>query len=165
MSTAIEKAKAAAVAEVFTFVKKRGLTLEDLIEISGEDLKSPNPKKVEKAKRVEKCWSLMAKLDVKYADLELAAGVVADKAAGRICDTFDAGKVQAAAVVFDFIGAGNDVDTEQSAEQRKRVYADSEDFSLPSPEKSTCGERGEGHFSEVPENKELLDTGSEDVDG
>jgi hypothetical protein len=57
-------------AQVFDFTAKTGLGLADLIEVGGEDLESSNPRKVEKAKRVEKCWSLMAKLGVKYADLE-----------------------------------------------------------------------------------------------
>ena len=70
MTLTQQKAHERAVVEIFEFMRKRGLSLEELIEIGGEDLKSSNPKKVEKAKRVEKCWSLMAKLGVKYADLE-----------------------------------------------------------------------------------------------
>jgi hypothetical protein len=61
---------APAVIEVSTFMRTRGLTLIDLIEVGGEDLKSVNPGRVKKARDVEKCWSLMAKLGVKYADLE-----------------------------------------------------------------------------------------------
>ena len=56
--------------EVFDFMTKKGLALADLIEASGDDLKSTNPRKVEKTKRVEKCWALMAKLGVKFADVE-----------------------------------------------------------------------------------------------
>ena len=70
MSTAAAKVKAAAVTEVIASMKNGGLTLEALIETGGEDLKSPNSLLVEKARHVEKCWSLMAKLGVEYADLE-----------------------------------------------------------------------------------------------
>ena len=107
--SAAAKIKATTAAEVFVFMKKHGLTLEDLIEIGGEDLKSPNPKKVEKAKRVEKCWALMARLSVSYANLEAVTG--------------------------------NDT--------AQRV----------------SGRRGEGHFSEVIENKDVLAARTEDVDG
>ena len=62
--------KRAPTIEVFTFMAKHGLTLVDLTEVGGEDLKSPNPKKAEKARRVEKCWSLMARLGIKFRDLE-----------------------------------------------------------------------------------------------
>ena len=61
-----------AVVEILDFMRKHGLTLSDLIEIGGEDLKASNPKRKEKARRVEKCWSLMARLSVKFADLEQA---------------------------------------------------------------------------------------------
>jgi len=43
-------------------------------QIGGEDLKSSNPKRSEKARRVEKCWSLMTRLSVPFADLEQAPG-------------------------------------------------------------------------------------------
>jgi hypothetical protein len=62
------------VAEVLSFMAKRGLTLVDLIEVGGEDLKSSDPKKSEKAKSGEKSWGLMAKLGVKYVDLENSVG-------------------------------------------------------------------------------------------
>jgi hypothetical protein len=60
------------VAQVFDFMRKRGLALTDLIEIGGEDLESRDLKKREKARSVEKCWSLMARLSVSYANLEQA---------------------------------------------------------------------------------------------
>ena len=72
-----------AVVEILDFMRKRGLTLRDLIEIGGEDLKSSNPKRKEKARRVEKCWSLMARLSVKFADLEAAPPPIPDKPARR----------------------------------------------------------------------------------
>ena len=65
--TAAERALAGAVSEVADFMRKRGLTLDDLVAIVGQDL---NGKLAEKARRVEACWGLMAKLGVKYADLE-----------------------------------------------------------------------------------------------
>jgi hypothetical protein len=89
------------IAQVFDEMKKGRITFGDLIEVGGEDLNLSDFRKVEKARRVEKTWSLMAKLGVKYADLEQAAG--------------------------------------------------------PTPERSGCGPRGEGVFSEVIENKGLFD--------
>ena len=61
-----------AVVEVFDFMARRGLALADLIRIGGEDLRPPNPKQVEKARHVEKTWALMARLSVKFAELELS---------------------------------------------------------------------------------------------
>ena len=72
-----------AVVEIFDFMRQRGLALDDLIQVSGEDLKSPNPKHVEKTRRVEKCWELMARLSVKFADLEQAPGQPSTKPARR----------------------------------------------------------------------------------
>jgi hypothetical protein len=63
-----------AVGEIFNLIRRYGLALDDLVQIGGEDLKSSNPKRVEKARRVEKCWSLMARLSVRFADLEQAPG-------------------------------------------------------------------------------------------
>jgi hypothetical protein len=66
--SAIQQKQRPAVVEILDFMRKRGLTLNDLIQTGGEDLKSSNPKRVEKARRVEKCWELMARLSVKFAD-------------------------------------------------------------------------------------------------
>ena len=75
MISAADRARQAqAVVEILDFMRKHHLALVDLIEIGGEDLKSASAKKVEKAKRVEKCWSLMARLSVRFADLEQAPG-------------------------------------------------------------------------------------------
>jgi hypothetical protein len=71
----------AAVIEIFEFMAKRGLALDDLIRIGGEDLRPPNPKQVEKA--VEKVWALMARYSVKFADLEGAPGQSPTKPARR----------------------------------------------------------------------------------
>jgi hypothetical protein len=60
------------VVEILDFMRKHGLTLSDLIDIGGAELKSPNPKTRQKARLVEKCWSLMARLSLCYAHLEAA---------------------------------------------------------------------------------------------
>jgi len=70
IGTAQMKAQAAAVTEVQTLMHKHGLTLADLLAIGGRELKSPNPKTCEKARRVEKAWELMARLSVNFAHLE-----------------------------------------------------------------------------------------------
>jgi hypothetical protein len=62
-------------------MRRNRLALDDLIEIGGEDFRSASPKRIEKARRVEKCWSLMARLSVKFADLEQAPRSVPDKPA------------------------------------------------------------------------------------
>jgi hypothetical protein len=61
-----------AIDQVSEFLDQRPrLSVEDLIEIGGEDLRKSVPAKLRaKALRVERCWSLMASLGVKYADLE-----------------------------------------------------------------------------------------------
>src|SRR6516225_9311706 len=68
-----------AVVEILDFMRKRGLTLNDLIQIGGEDFRSSSPTRKEKARRVEKCWHLMARLSVKFADLEAAPPSIPDK--------------------------------------------------------------------------------------
>jgi hypothetical protein len=72
-----------AVVEILDFMRKRGLTLNDLIQIGGEDFTSPSPMRKEKARRVEKCWHLMARLSVKFADLEATPPPIPDKPARR----------------------------------------------------------------------------------
>jgi hypothetical protein len=72
-----------AVVEILDFMRKRGLALNDLIQISAEDFKSSSPTRKEKARRVEKCWSLMARLSVKFADLEAAPPLTPDKSVRR----------------------------------------------------------------------------------
>jgi hypothetical protein len=54
----------AAAAEVFAHMRKNKLALANLIEIGGEDLKSP------KVRHVERCWALIARLGITYAVLE-----------------------------------------------------------------------------------------------
>jgi hypothetical protein len=75
MISAADRARQAqTVAEIFDLMRKYGLALDDLIQIGGQDLKSPNPKQVAKAHHVEKTWALKARLSVKFADLEQAPG-------------------------------------------------------------------------------------------
>ena len=69
ISAAIQQKRMKAVVEVLDFMRKRGLTHNDLIQISGEDFRSASPTRKEKARRVEKCWSLMARLSVCFTDL------------------------------------------------------------------------------------------------
>jgi hypothetical protein len=57
------------VAQVREYMRTRKLSIEDLIEIGGQDLRSPHSAQCEKARRVENCWALMARLGVKHPDL------------------------------------------------------------------------------------------------
>jgi hypothetical protein len=70
LTAAQAREQAAAVKHVFEFLRRHGLALADLIEVGGEDLKSPNPKCVERARRVERCWTLIARLGLAFATLE-----------------------------------------------------------------------------------------------
>jgi len=82
MISTIQQKPSAAVVEILDFMRTRGLTLDDLIQIGGEDFRS-TPTRIEKARRVEKCWSLMARLSVKFADLEQASQPIPDKRSRR----------------------------------------------------------------------------------
>jgi hypothetical protein len=77
----LQRIRALAVADVFAFLAKQGLTLGDLLSIDGAT--SSNRRQVEKARRVENCWSLMAKLGVKFADLESSSPPIPDKPSRR----------------------------------------------------------------------------------
>jgi hypothetical protein len=69
--SAAERALASAVSEVADFMRKRRLRLDDLINVGGEEiLESTDTKRAEKARRVSSCWDLMARLGVKYRDIE-----------------------------------------------------------------------------------------------
>ena len=72
ISAADRARRAQAVAEIFDLMRKRGLSLDELVEIGSQDLESSNAKQVAKAHSVEKTWALMARLSVKFADLEQA---------------------------------------------------------------------------------------------
>jgi hypothetical protein len=60
------------VTQVFDFMRKQRVTLAVLDQVGGEDLDSSDFRKVERARRVERTWSLMAGLGVAFADLERA---------------------------------------------------------------------------------------------
>ena len=83
MISAIPQKPRQAVVEIFDLMRKRGLVLDDLVEIGGQDLASSNPKQVAKARSVEKTWALMARLAVKFTDLEQAPGQPTTKPARR----------------------------------------------------------------------------------
>ena len=72
-----------AVIEILDFMRKRGLTLNDLIQTQYEDPKKSDLKRVEKSRRVAKYWDLMARLSVKFADLEQAPQPIPDKPSRR----------------------------------------------------------------------------------
>jgi hypothetical protein len=78
-----EKARALAVVQVQEFMHRHNLTLTDLIEFGGAELKSSDPKTREKARRVDKCWELLAQLSVRYAHLEAAPAHTPTKPARR----------------------------------------------------------------------------------
>jgi hypothetical protein len=65
-----EREQNAAAAEVFARMRKNKLTLADLTDIGGEDLKSPEPKLVEKARAVGRTWALIARIGLTYVELE-----------------------------------------------------------------------------------------------
>ena len=62
--------------QVRGFMRKHKLTLDDLIEIGGEDLQSPDYRKAERARHVERCWQMMARLSICFDDLEHTGGVI-----------------------------------------------------------------------------------------
>jgi len=73
MRTVAERAKAEIIGQVFAYLRRHRITLDDLINIGGEDLESPNAVLRERTHRVEKSWSLIARLGVVFAELERAA--------------------------------------------------------------------------------------------
>jgi len=58
------------VVEVFEYMRKHGLTLANLTELGGEDLRHPDPAIVKKARAVERTWERMAAAGLRFADLE-----------------------------------------------------------------------------------------------
>jgi hypothetical protein len=78
-----QRQHAQAVIEILERMHKYGLAIDDLIQIGGEDLKSSNPRRAEKARRVSMCWQSMARLAVKFADLEQAPQSTPDKPTRR----------------------------------------------------------------------------------
>lgn len=72
---AAERARhAQAVAEILGHMRRCRLKLADLIDSGGDDLESSNPTRAEKARRVERTWSHMARRGIKFADLERPPG-------------------------------------------------------------------------------------------
>ena len=67
--SAADRARAVATAQVSEFMRKRKITLDDLANFGGKDLKSSDTSRVEKARHVEKTWALMARLGLWYADM------------------------------------------------------------------------------------------------
>jgi hypothetical protein len=67
-----------AVVEIFGFIRRHKLTLADLIEVGGENLRSSNSQIANRARAVSRCWELMARLSLKFADLEQAVGEIPD---------------------------------------------------------------------------------------
>ena len=68
--SAEERARAIAANQVGEFMRKKKLSLDDLINVGGAELKSSDPRLKERALRVLRCWELMARLGVKYVDIE-----------------------------------------------------------------------------------------------
>ena len=73
MRTVAERAKAEIIGQVFAYLRRHRITLDDLINIGGEDLESPNAVLRELAHRIEESWSLIARFGVVFAELERAA--------------------------------------------------------------------------------------------
>jgi hypothetical protein len=75
--TAAERAQTIAVERVAEFMRRRHLTLADLIEYGGEDIPNPklpekicDPARIKAARAVERCWELIAELGLTYGALE-----------------------------------------------------------------------------------------------
>ena len=83
MIGAVSQKSRQAAAEILDFMRRNHLVLEDLIQVGGEDFSSASPKRIEKARRVAKCWELLARLSVKFADLEQTPPPIPDKPARR----------------------------------------------------------------------------------
>jgi hypothetical protein len=75
--------RACNVDHVLELVRRLGLSPADLTAYGAEDLRSANPARAGKARCVEKCWALMARLGVKYIDLPDTAGQSPDKPPSR----------------------------------------------------------------------------------
>ena len=83
MISAIPQKPRQAVVEILDFMRRNRLVLDDLIQVGGEDFGSASPKRIEKARGVEKCWSLMTRLSVPFADLEQAPGNLPTRSSRR----------------------------------------------------------------------------------
>jgi hypothetical protein len=72
-----------AIIQVLAYMRQHGLALGDLTALGGEDLRASNPTRVEKARRVEKTWALMARLGIVYAVLADAEPLPPDNSTRR----------------------------------------------------------------------------------
>jgi hypothetical protein len=61
-----------AVGQVHEYMRKHKLSLADLIDVGGEDLRSADPGLAGKARAVSRCWELMARVRVTHIDLKTA---------------------------------------------------------------------------------------------
>jgi len=68
---------------VLEFMRRHGLGLDDLTNIGGEHLKSPLPIHREMAARVSRCWELIARNGVNFAELVTAVGSMPTSAPRR----------------------------------------------------------------------------------
>jgi hypothetical protein len=59
---------------VLEFMRRHGLGLDDLTDIGGEHLESPVSIQREMAARVSRCWELIARNGVNFAELVTAVG-------------------------------------------------------------------------------------------
>jgi hypothetical protein len=73
------------VREVSDFLHRHGLALDDLVNVGWEPRFRLNPKSLaaEKCRRVARCWELMARLGVKFVDLEKSTGAAANPDGNR----------------------------------------------------------------------------------
>src|SRR5262245_2360037 len=62
----------AVIEQVLALMSRLKISLENLVEVGGEDLKSSDPGRAGKARCVERGWALMARLGVKHSGLESA---------------------------------------------------------------------------------------------
>jgi hypothetical protein len=58
------------VEQVLTYLRRHKLVVADLIEVGGEDLNSSDSRKVERARHAGQAWQMMARLSIRFADLE-----------------------------------------------------------------------------------------------
>jgi hypothetical protein len=83
MIGAVSQKPRQAVVEILDFMRRNRLALDDLIQVGGKDFTSASRKRIEKTRRVSKCWELMARLSVKFAALAQTPPPMPDKPARR----------------------------------------------------------------------------------
>jgi hypothetical protein len=74
LSPSQERDREQRIEEVAAYMRRLKLSIADLDEVGGEDLRARDPARVGKARAVERTWALMARLDVRHVDL-VASGV------------------------------------------------------------------------------------------